>query len=622
MSFAAAIHSKAVDLVRASIRAAAASGAGYPSSAASLAHLVAVLMYRHLRYDPGDPGRRDADRLVLSEAHARAVVEAAAADLGIAAPPPGAQPFVPSVSGGPGQGLSVAAGLALAARLDGLGSRVFCIVGDAESREGQVWEAIDFIVDHRVTAVCPLFNCNGYGQSGEVSAQQSPDAIAAKLVAAGLEVAVIDGHDPDRILEALARHADIAASPGLPPFAIVARTVKGWGVPALQGPGRHGRPLIGDDDLARAMADLEATAKGLVGPNAAALRIESPRSSRPGSAAERRPPTFDGAAALFGLDRALKRETMSTRQAFGIALRALGHARQDVVALDDDVRNATYSEMFYDDVDLRPRFFQCHVAEQHMLSCALGMAAGGKVPFVASIGTFLARAYDQIETAVVCGAAVKLVGTYAGVPECSGLADVAFLRALTTLRDANGSPLLYVLQPADARQAYALTLAMAAHRGSCYLRTTRPEVPFVHGADDRFELGGHSVLREGRDLLIAASGPMLHEALRAAATLERDGVRATVLDLYSLPFDADTVAGLARGCHGRVVTVEDGCGAGLGSAVAEALAERGGGFTIRRMRVQRVPRPARTPGETLEGLGLSADDIVRGSRAVVGANDS
>jgi transketolase len=221
MAFDQSVHAKAIDMTT-------AAGSGHPTSAASLAHLVTVLLYQHMRYDPAEPNHPAADRLVLSEGYACPIVYAAAADLGmvigrdrarwrpmsrddarqlrdIASPleghpnPAEGFPFFPAATGSLGQGLSIAAGLALAARLDGFDRRLFCLIGDGESREGQIWEAIDFLVDHHLTAVCPIFNCNGYGQAGAVSRQQSPEVTAAKLRAAGFDVRLIDGHQPTAI---------------------------------------------------------------------------------------------------------------------------------------------------------------------------------------------------------------------------------------------------------------------------------------------------------------------------------------------------------------------------------------------------------------------------------------
>ncbi len=222
MSFDSTLHDKAIQLTKLTYEITGAAGSGHPSSGASLAHLVAVLLYQHMRFEPMNPGHPASDRLVLSEGHAVPVLYAAMADLGIAyrqskAPgdagdlkpmtyelactlreidsivdghpnPALGFPFFDAATGSLGQGLSVAAGLALAARMDGLGKRIFCLIGDGESREGQVWEAIDFLRDHDLKAVCPVFNANHYAQSAAVSEQQSADVLVAKLQAAGFDV--------------------------------------------------------------------------------------------------------------------------------------------------------------------------------------------------------------------------------------------------------------------------------------------------------------------------------------------------------------------------------------------------------------------------------------------------
>ena len=228
MGFAASVHAKAIELIELSIEMTTA-GLGHPTPAASLAHLVTVLLYHHMRHDPADPSHPAADRLVLSEGHACPIVPAAAADLGIAIGhdrttwrpmtredalrfrdigsaidghpnPAEGFPFFPAAMGSLGQGLSIAAGLALAAHLDGIAKRIFCLIGDGESREGQIWEALDFIADYRLTAICPMFNCNSYGQADRVSPQQSPEITAAKLRGAGFDVQIIDGHNPEESL--------------------------------------------------------------------------------------------------------------------------------------------------------------------------------------------------------------------------------------------------------------------------------------------------------------------------------------------------------------------------------------------------------------------------------------
>jgi transketolase len=191
------------------------------------------------------------------------------------------------------------------------------------------------------------------------------------------------------------------------------------------------------------------------------------------------------------------------------------------------------------------------------------------------------------------------------------LPDVAWFRSFATMQRPGGEPGFYVLQPSDAYQAYALTLKMAEHRGPCYMRTLRPDTEFLYGENDTFELGGHEVLTEGRDLLIVASGYMVHEANKALNQLDKQGVDATLVDLYSIPFDGDALLDLANENNGMILTLEDNYGGGIGSAIADLVAADGGGFTVQQMHVKRLPKSGRSTDDVMAYCGLSAGDIVR-----------
>jgi transketolase len=300
-----------------------------------------------------------------------------------------------------------------------------------------------------------------------------------------------------------------------------------------------------------------------------------------------------------------------------VALRALGHANPEVFALDADVKNSTFAEWFANDREINERFLECRIAEQNMVSVAAGLSAAGKVPFCSTFGKFITRAYDQVEMAVNSGANIKLVGSHCGIslaadgPSQMALPDVAWFRSLSTMRDHRGNPGCYVLQPADAYAAYALTIVMGEYQGACYMRTIRPDVEFLYDDNTVFNLGKFEVLTEGRDLLIVSAGFMVHECNKALDALDKAGIDATLVDLYSIPFDEEALLDLANRNNGNILTVEDNYGGGIGSAVADACTNSGDAFTIEQMFVRRIPKSARDEDGILRQCGLHHTDIVR-----------
>ena len=646
MSLDSTIHAKAVRLAKLSYEITGAAGSGHPSTAASLAHLVSVLMYQHMRYEPTNPMHKGADRLVLSEGHAVPIIYAACADLGvyygtdkaklkaltldvaktlreIDSPIDGHPnpiegfPFFDTATGSLGQGLSSAAGLALAARLDGFDKRIFCIIGDGESREGQVWEAIDFLKDHDLKAVCPIFNCNAFAQTQEVSPQQSWQTTAKKLEAAGFNAVVIDGHKGSAIPEALAEHA-ASADTDDDPVAIVAKTIKGWGAASQQGNGHHGQAPKGDA-LQGIYDELDATGKslGAIADTPLKIAMMSPKPSR--DAVEKKKPLgFEQAMKAFGQEKSLASGKFATRKAYGIALRAIGHAYPDVVALDADVNNSTFAAQFVNDENLNSRFVECRIAEQNMFSTAAGLAAGGKTPFCSTFAKFVTRGYDQIEMAINSGCQLKISGSHAGItlaadgPSQMALPDVAWFSSFATMtHNATGKPGFYVLTPSDAYSCHALTCLAAEHDGSVYLRTLRPDTEFLYSPEEEFKLGGHNVLMEGSDILIIASGYMVHEVNKALEQLDDHHIEPTIVDLYSLPYDEDAILDLANACNGLVLTVEDNYGNGIGAHIASTVAASGDGFTVEQMYVRKIPKSGKSQDDLLNYCGLSSDHIAQ-----------
>jgi transketolase len=152
---------------------------------------------------------------------------------------------------------------------------------------------------------------------------------------------------------------------------------------------------------------------------------------------------------------------------------------------------------------------------------------------------------------------------------------------------------------------------MAEYEGACYMRTLRADTEFIYSDQTAFNLGGFEVLSEGRDILLCAAGYMVHEANKALDALDKAGVSASLVDLYSLPFDTDALLDIANQNNGYIMTIEDNYAGGIGSAVADALTSSGDAFTLRQLNVRRIPKSAKTPEEVLKMCAISADDIVK-----------
>ncbi len=645
MSYIAAINRKAIDLGKLAIEMTTAAGSGHPSSSLSLAHLVTVLMFDVMHWDPKDPWNPGNDRLVLSEGHAVPIIYAALADIGAAMgktreearpmtredvlklraidspidghPNPGlGVHFFDAATGSLGQGLSVAAGVAAAAKMNKVDKNVYCMIGDGEAREGQIWEAMDFIADHLLTNCVPIFNCNALAQSDWVSAQQSAEVIAKKADSSGFVARIIDGHDPDQIKKALNELHVIKN--GSRPLAIIARTIKGWGASVEQGMGKHGSP-VKKEDVPKVFAQLDQTAKDL---GVAEYKLDGELKISPPNAVPKSPlqsaapikaPPFAEALAAVGLDSSLKEnKPIATRQAYGAALLALGEVDKRVIGLDADVKNSTYSEWLF---KKHPeQFLECRIAEQNMISVAAGCAAAGKIPFCSTFAKFFERAYDQIEMAINTGANIKMTGSHAGVtlaadgPSQMSLPDVAFFRSFTKVKNYVGQTALYYFFPADAIACYRITELMANLQGPCYQRTLRAAARMLYKDTDTFEIGGYKVVREGTDLVFVSAGYMVHECLRAADELANRGKKAAVVDAYSFPLKTDGILDLAARSGGRIITVEDNYSGGLDAEIATAIASRGDDIQLRSIVVTQIPKSGREPSEVLDycGVGMKA----------------
>lgn len=502
-------------------------------------------------------------------------------------------PWVDVATGSLGQGIAYGVGIALAGRdLEKQPYRVWVLCGDSEMAEGSVWEALDKAGQHKLGNFTAIIDVNRLGQSGPTELQWDTDTYARRVEAFGCRALVIDGHDLTAIDRALKTAAD-----GTAPTVIVAKTVKGRGVSEVADKeGWHGKPL--PEDLAgRAVEELGGVRD---------LRVEGPRPPKAAPAPARTGATVE-------LPRFEKGDEIATRVAFGKALVALG-VRPDVVALDAEVGNSTHSEDFkkaYPD-----RFFQTYIAEQQMIAEAVGMAVRGFRPYATTFAAFLTRAHDFIRMAAVSDITMALCGTHSGVeigadgPSQMGVEDLAMMRAV------RGSTVLY---PSDATSAAALTVAMADIDGISYLRTTRGAYPVLYGNEETFPVGGSKTLRHGDDdqVTLVGAGVTLHECLAAAGLLAERGVRARVIDLYSVkPLDAEALALAARETGALVVVEDHHPEGGIGEAVLSSLAESGSHPAFVHLAGSDLPGSG-TTSELLDAAGISRTHIAEAAQRLV-----
>jgi len=592
------------------IRPAAKAGSGHPTSGMSAADLMAVLMAKYLRHDFDNPHDPHNDRLVFSKGHAStlmyAMFRAAGAiseeelltyrqfDSIFEGHPTPRIPWVDVATGSLGQGLPYAVGMAIAGkRLDRLPFRVWTLCGDSEIAEGSQWEALEHAAFYELDNLVAILDVNRLGQRGETMHGWDLDSYAKRAVAFGWHAIEIDGHDVDAIDAAYAEALETSGTPTV----IVARTIKGKGVKAVENKdGFHGK----------ALDDPEAAIEELGGIRSIPIDVAKP-------ALDGKPHRFEhGTLELPSYEVG---DDVATRKAYGDTLKALGDGRGDVVALDGEVSNSTFAEIFR---DAHPdRYFEMYIAEQQMVAAAVGIQVRGWKPFASTFAAFLSRAYDFVRMAAISRANLKLVGSHAGVsigedgPSQMALEDLAAFRAV------HGSTVLY---PSDANQTAKLVETMADLDGIVFLRTTRANTPVIYEAGEDFPVGGAKVVRssESDDVALIGAGITLHEALKAADALAEAGVGARVIDLYSVkPVDVETLSTAAEATGGRFVVAEDHWPeGGLADAVLSAFADSDERPRVVHLAVRELPGSG-TPAELLAAAGIDADHIAAAARELV-----
>ncbi|MGA7909677.1 MAG: transketolase [Candidatus Sulfotelmatobacter sp.] len=566
-----------------------AAGSGHAGGTLSVMDITAALYLKIANHDPKNPFWEDRDRIIWSTGHKAPSLYLGLAFAGfcplndvvtlrkLGSPYQGHPhwlklPGIEVSTGSLGQGLSIAVGVALAAKLNGQKHKVFCLMGDGEQQEGQVWEAAMEAGHFHLDNLIGIIDCNRLQIDGWVKDVMDVEPLAAKYGSFGWDVLRIDGHDMRQVVDALEQAKAVTGRPAV----ILADTVKGKGVSFMQDiAGWHGK-APNREELTKALTELGLTDRIPVEQlldKANQYQVEVERKLEAGM------PKFSRNY-WWNAGEHMKVKMEPTRKGFGQSLAENGDDER-VVCLGLDISGSiTISDFYSGKPERKKRWISMGIAEQSATSAAAGLAKEGKLPVLGTYATFAAaRNLDQIRTSVCYGNFnVMIAGAHGGV---SVGPDGATHQALEDLFAMQGLPNMSIVVPCDAIETRKATnYLLLQHQGPKYIRFAREATPIVSDASTPFVFGKANVIRlrhvqpnfmeafqtqlassyrtENEDLSIIACGPMVPEAMRAAYILKAEfGWETRVLNLHTLkPIDSEAIIRAALET-GIVVTAEE-----------------------------------------------------------------
>lgn len=583
-------------------------GSGHPTSCLSATDLMVGLLFGRSFHaflsKPRDPHN---DRLIFSKGHAAPLLYAIYALAGAYNPkalltlrkfgsdleghPVTSFPYTEVPTGSLGQGLANGVGFALHAKLHHLPFRTFVLLGDSEIAEGSVWEAIAFAGFRKLDNLVGVLDCSRLGQSGKTMLGRNTKAYAKRFRAFRWNTITVDGHRMNSILAAYNRALRSKHKPTM----IIAETIKGRGVSFLENKdGWHGKALS-KQELQRAIQELGPVQRSLRGhlaePFEHPITIETTQKAKP--------PKYAVAKAI------------SPRKAFGNALVRLAKAFPHMVVLDGEVKNSTFTQDFAK--KFPHRFFEMYIAEQLMVSASAGLARAGSVPVSATFAAFFTRAFDQLRMAQYDGTHQIFVGTHAGVSVGADGASQMGLEDIAMFRSLQNSTILY---PSDAYATERMLEIALRQKGLVYLRLTRGELPVLYNQKTKFAPGGSTTLHSSKNdqATIVTAGVTLHEALKAHAELQTQGIAVRVIDLYSIqPIDVQALRTAAKETKHVLVVEDHRAAGGIADAARTALGVYAG--VVSSLAVTKTPHSG-TPEQLLGYEGIDTDAIIREVRKV------
>ena len=651
-----------------------AAGSGHTGGSMSIADIAIALYLRHIRHDPANPKWEGRDRVFWSVGHKAPAIYAV---LGMAgyfdgmpvtchgkpleqfADVKGIQqtvllrklgscfeghpnarklPGIEVSAGSLGQGLGVACGCALDARLAGEDHRVYCIMGDGEQQEGSVWEAVMFAGHYGLDNLVAIVDDNGLQIDGKTSEVLTVEPLPDKYRAFGWEVIEVDGHDMEAILDALSRADAVQGKP----CAIIAHTVKGKCIDFAENVvGYHGIPpkdgRRGEESLEAAILCIGAYDLFPEERVDEILKFAEDYQAAVDEIVEAEMPRFSRSYWWNEGDQ-MQAEMDATRNGFGEGIAEVG-ADPNTVAHGADITGSIRMDYFFKpdhkntDPERLARFFSCGIAEANMTCVAAGLALEGRIPFIGSYGVFsTGRNWDQLRTTVgYTHLPVKVADAHGGV---SVGPDGATHQALEEISLITCIPGFVMIVPCDSIEAAKATKAITYNGEPSVARFAREATPVATKPDTPFEPGVANVIRlrevadrfvdafeivlardyrgEDEDLAIIACGPMVPEAMRAAWILKQErGLETRILNVHTVkPLDQDAIVAAARDI-GLIVTAEEHQVGGFGNLVAGAICRAGVGRPVRMEMIGVQDRFGESgqPWELTKVFGLTAEHI-------------
>lgn len=587
----------------------AAAGSGHAGGTLSIMDITAALYLHVADLDPKNPHWEQRDRIIWSAGHKAPALYLGLAFAGFCKPedvvtlrklysPFQGHPHWPKLpgvevsSGSLGQGLSVAVGAALAARLDGRKNKVFCLMGDGEQQEGNIWEAAMEAAHYKLDNLIAIVDFNRLQIDGPVCEVMNIEPLEEKYRAFGWDITRIDGHDMKQIVAALEQAKERPATGK--PLLIIAATIKGKGVSFMENvAGWHGKSPS-KEEMLKGLAELGLTEKIPYEQLLAKARHYQAEVEEKLAAKQ---PKFRRDY-WWNTGNFMNVRMEPTRKGFGQSLAQKGDDPR-VVCLGLDISGSiTISEFYAGHPERKPRWLSMGIAEQSATAAAAGLAKEGKLPVLGTYATFAAaRNLDQLRVSVCYGNFnVMVAGAHGGV---SVGPDGATHQALEDLFAVCGLPNMAVVVPCDSIETKKATdYLLLQHIGPKYVRFAREATPIVTTEETPFVFGQANVIRlrgeaeqfvdafetilasdyrnESEDMSIIACGPMVPEAMRAAWILKRDfDCETRVINLHTLkPLDRAAVVRAAKET-GVVITAEEHQIGALSGRVSEVITGSG-----------------------------------------------